>query len=175
MWPFCFMPYRYTPTAVQYTVVCTSMLSLSIRTGSSAKQSTAQHSKAQPPLHKAANQRGHQRTGWFKHKTPNPFRVQRPRRFWEIGPENSHTCLMCPCLAFYELIFFSARYLGFCIFAIFGSERITHFQLKTTNKNVKGSAGAQQTRVQISGSIAQKRRGHLDFRAVKRKNHALAS
>ena len=46
--PF-FTLYRYTETAV-----CTSMLWLSIRTASTAKQSAAQ--TAQSPLHKAANQ-----------------------------------------------------------------------------------------------------------------------
>ena len=28
--------------------------------------------------------------GWFKHKTPNSFRCQRPRRFWELDPEILH-------------------------------------------------------------------------------------
>ena len=65
-------------------------------------------------------------TGWFKHKTPNSFRVRCPRRFWEMDPEFMHTCLMCPCRAFYESFFFFfslfRQVFGFLIFfGIFGS------------------------------------------------------
>ena len=57
-------------------------------------------------------------TGWFKHKPPNSFRRQCPRRFRVSDPEILHTCLMCPCRAFDECFsfLFFARYLIFCIF-----------------------------------------------------------
>ena len=37
---------------------------------------------------------------WFLHFTARKSTC--PRRFWEIDPEILHTCLMCPCRAFYE-------------------------------------------------------------------------
>ena len=37
---------------------------------------------------------------WFLHFTARKSKC--PRRFWEIDPENLHTCSMCPCRAFYE-------------------------------------------------------------------------
>ena len=46
---------------------------------------------------------------------------------------------------------------------------------KVKTQFVKGSAGVHLKRVQISGFISLKRRGYLDFCAVKCKNHGLAS
>ena len=56
-------------------------------------------------------------TGWFKHITPNYFRVQRSRRFWETDPEILHACLMCPCRALYKCLSFLFRQMfGFSYF-----------------------------------------------------------
>ena len=40
---------------------------------------------------------------WFLHFTAQKSKC--PRRFWQIDPEKLHTCLMCPCRAFYECVF----------------------------------------------------------------------
>ena len=39
---------------------------------------------------------------WFKNITPKSFKVQCPDRFLRVDPETFHTCLVCPCRAFYE-------------------------------------------------------------------------
>ena len=48
-------------------------------------------------------------TGWFKHKTPNSFRVQWPRRLWEIDPEILHV-LDVPLLSLLRMFFFVSVY-----------------------------------------------------------------
>ena len=51
---------------------------------------------------------------WFLHLTAQKSKC--PHRFWELDPEILHTCLMCPCRAFYEWAFlffvFSRRKCG---------------------------------------------------------------
>ena len=75
-------------------------------------------------------------TGWFKRKTPNFFRRQCPRRFWEIDPEILHTCSMRPCRAINDFffLFFRQIYIFFVCWGIFGSEGNPHFPRKQTNK-----------------------------------------
>ena len=94
-------------------------------------------------------------TCWFKGITPNSFRVQRPRRFSEIDPEILHTCLMCPCRTFSEwgflFLFFSARYLGFWVFGIFGSKGIPHFQREKNNIRKRLGSGTLNTCAQFQG------------------------
>ena len=80
-------------------------------------------------------------TGWFKHKTPNSFRVQWPRRLWEIDPEILHV-LNVPLPSLLRMFFFR-----FCLcspdiwvlafFWIFGSYGISHFQRIKTRKKEK--------------------------------------
>ena len=88
-------------------------------------------------------------TGWFKHKTPNSFRRQCPRRFWELDPELLHTCLMCPCRAFNECFFFRffvffTRCLGFCIFWRYLGFKGPHIfaeKNKKTNNSIRKRLG----------------------------------
>ena len=107
-------------------------------------------------------------TGWFKHKTPNSFRVQCPRRFWEMDPEILHTRLMCPCRAFTKGIFL--------FFFVFSLEIEDPFKIQISQKMQKPKhlakkkrknsnskrlgKGILNTLCKISGSISQKRRGH---------------
>ena len=72
---------------------------------------------------------------------------------------------------------FFARYFSFVfLFLILGSQGIPHFQpWKETHTLAKGSACAHKYVCKISGSFSQKRRGNLDFCAVKGKSHGLAS
>ena len=63
---------------------------------------------------------------WFKNITPKSFKVQCPDRFLRVDPETFHTCLVCPCRAFYECgcvsVFFFRQIFGiWYIFWIFGS------------------------------------------------------
>ena len=44
---------------------------------------------------------------WFLHLIAQKSKC--PRRFWEIDPEILHTCLMCPCRAYYECLFFRRK------------------------------------------------------------------
>ena len=77
--------------------------------------------------------------GWFKHKTPNSFRCQRPRRFWELDPEILHACLVYPCRAFNEwgflVLVFSSDFWVLVNFGIFGSWRDPTFSAKKKKKN----------------------------------------
>ena len=86
-------------------------------------------------------------TGWFKHRPPNSFRRQCPRRFWELDPEFLHMCLMCPCRArtHLHIYFFSPDIWGFVFFGNIWVLRDPTFSVKKNKKqktqHVKGSAG----------------------------------
>ena len=88
-----------------------------------------------------------------------------------------------PCRAFYEWVFcffvFFARYLGFRIFWDIWVVRDPAFPVQKKKRKETHFSKARQGRIKhmskISESISQKRRGHLDFCAVKCKNHGLAS
>ena len=71
-----------------------------------------------------------------------PFTAQKskcPRRFWEIEPEILHSCLMCPCRAFYErgfyFCFFSAGNVGSLKTQLF--QQIQTPQTSGENKQLK--------------------------------------
>ena len=117
-------------------------------------------------------------TGWFKHKPPNSFRRQCPRRFWVSDPEILHTCLMCPCRAFDECFsfLFFARYLIFCIFWKYLGLKGPHiYGRKRKKKNIRKRLVSDKRVCKVTRSSSQKRRGHLDFCAVKCKNPRLVS
>ena len=75
-------------------------------------------------------------------------------------------------------LFFFARHLGFCFFGGYlGVKRSCIFGEKNQNKeNIPKTLGKGILNAcKISWSNSQKRRGRLDFSAVKCKNHGLAS
>ena len=115
----------------------------------------------------------HSGTGWFKHKTPNSFRCQCPRRFWETL--KFCTCLMCPCRDLND--FFFPPDIRVLVFWGGYLLRDPIFSPEKKKKNIRKrfGRGTLYTCAKISGSNFQKRRGHLEFCAVKCKNHGLAS
>ena len=81
----------------------------------------------------------------------------------------------------FAFCFFFVRCLGFCIFLDSWVLRDPRFPAKKTiiKDRKPQSRKARQGHIEHvrknSGSISQERRGHLDFCAVKCKNHGLAS
>ena len=75
-------------------------------------------------------------TGWFKHMTPNSFRVQCPRRFCEETLKFFCTRVWCapaePCTFFF---FFLPDIWGFYFFRYLGLLRYPHFQRKNKTKH----------------------------------------
>ena len=103
-------------------------------------------------------------TGWFKHTTPNCFRRQCPRRFWELDPEILHVFWCAPAepsrMGVFCFLFFRQTF-GFCFcFWYLGLKETPHFRRKKNKKE---------------NNIRKRPAGHLDFCAVKCKNYGLAS
>ena len=92
-------------------------------------------------------------------------------------PKILHTCLLCPCRAFNECVcVFFRQILGFLCFVGYLGLKGPHIFADKKKEHIRKrfGRGALHT-CKISGSNSQKRRGHLDFSAVKCKNHGLAS
>ena len=85
-----------------------------------------------------------------------------------------YPCRACNgCFLFCFFNFF-VRYLGFCIFGGYLGLKRSHIFGGKKKKSQKARQRHIKHACKISGSNSQKRRGHLDFCAVKCKNHDLA-
>ena len=110
----------------------------------------------------------HYDTGWFKHKTPNSFRVQCPRRFWEIRPWIFAHVFNVPPPSL------SRMYLGVFFKYIFGSWGPRISDEPPPHKNVIGKKARQghiKHVCKILGSISQNGVDIWNFCAVKCKHH----
>ena len=126
-------------------------------------------------------------TGWFSHKKQNSSRCQCPRLSWELDPETLHTCLACPFRAFNKCFFrafvFFVRYWGFRIFLGYLGLKRPHIfgEKKRKAKPIRKrlGKGAFNTFAKFQGLTLKNGVDililRLDFCAVKRKNHRLAS
>ena len=91
------------------------------------------------------------------------------------SPEILHTCLMCPCRASNDFFFVPPSDICVVVFLYLRLKR-PHIFGEKKKKNIRKRLGKGTLNTcKFSGSNSQKRRGHLDLRAVKCKNHGLAS
>ena len=100
------------------------------------------HKRAHPFFRsKNKNQKLEVRSHNKRPKTPDSFRLQCLRRFWDIDPELLHACLMCPCRAFYVVFFVSCCFRQiFWVFIFFLDIRVLvdlTFPAKKKKKNRK--------------------------------------
>ena len=98
-----------------------------------------------------------------------------PRRFWEIRPWNfAHVCnVPLPSLRRMNVFFVFFFFRWKCAFrktqiykTIQKPKYLARENINKRNPFAKGSAGAHQIRVQISGSISKRRRGHWTLKKV---------